>query len=70
MSDYSEHMYIAIIIGLVFYISMLVYVAYLRRNKIEIDLVLTAFMVTIISFMSIHYKLKYINEQVMKDTFV
>lgn len=70
MSDYSDHMYIAIIIGLVFYIVMLVYVAYLRRHKIEIDLVFTAFMVTIISFMSIHYKLKYVNEQVLKDTFI
>ena len=70
MTDYSEHMHIAIIIGLVYYILMLIYVAYLRRHKMEIDLVFGAFMVTIISFISIHYKLKYVNDQVLKDTFM
>lgn len=66
----AEFMYISVVIGLIFYIITLVYVAYLKRHKMELDIVFMAFIVTLISYMVITYKMNYVNDQILKDTFV
>ena len=66
----AEYMYVSVVIGLIFYIITLVYVAYLKRHKMELDIVFMGFIVTLVSYMVITYKMNYVNDHILKDTFV
>ena len=66
----AEYMYISVVIGLIFYIITLVYVAYLKRHKMELDTVFMAFIVTLVSYMVITYKMNYYDDQILKESFV
>jgi len=63
-------MYVSVIIGLMFYILLLVYVAYIKRHKMELDSVFLAFVVTLISFIVFSYKMNYVNDHMLKESFV
>lgn len=66
----AEYMYVSVIIGLMFYILLLVYVAYIKRHKMELDSVFLAFVVTLISFIVFSYKMNYVNDHMLKESFV